>query len=90
MNLPPCACGASDYLLAYEGTYLRGLEPYYSFALHKCRRCALVRTSPVPGVDLCTARHVIFSTLRTISQLPRLMSHLTSLVRTYAPSSGNI
>lgn len=46
----PCLCGNAQYQKIYGGTYVRGEEGSYDFALQKCRKCSLVRTDPIPDI----------------------------------------
>ena len=55
LSQTPCVCGSVLYDRVFQGKYQRGLEGDYEFSLWKCRKCALVRTFPIPGVELYTS-----------------------------------
>src|SRR4051812_24196365 len=49
-----CACGAAHYNAVYGGVYTRRGRPY-RFELFRCWDCGLVRSFPVPTVELYTS-----------------------------------
>lgn len=58
MTMLKCPCGSEAYRLIYKGVSTRTLAVNYSYELHKCDSCELVRVCPIPNISLYTNGYI--------------------------------